>query len=85
MKKEYKFAVEHNMDGNGDYLKELFNDEKPHLQKTLNRLRLEGITPRVGDMIYGEDNCFYIKQICFYNSGCVFWVDEEKNREDEDE
>jgi len=76
----YPFLVEHEGDGCYDHLREMFKEEKPFLLKTLNKLRKKKITPNVGDMLYGFDNVYYIKSICYYDSYCCFWVDEDEHR-----
>jgi len=76
----YPYFVEHEGNGCYDYLRELFEEEKPFLIKTLKKLSRKKIVPKVGDMIYGDDNVYYIKSICFYDTHCCFWVDEDENR-----
>ena len=59
---------------------EMFKEEKPFLLKTLNSLRKKKIIPKVGEMLYGNDNVYYIKSICYYETHCCFWVDEDEHR-----
>lgn len=74
------YKVEHDGEGNFQFNREMFNDEKVYLQETLDQLNKKNLVPRVGECIYGEDQGFYIKKICHYGSQVVFWVDEEENR-----
>lgn len=76
----YPYKVEHEGDGMYEHDAELFKQEKPYLLKTLKKMRRTGVTPNIDDMIYGSDNVYYIKEICYYYSHCIFWVDEEKSR-----
>lgn len=76
----YPYMVEHEGDGCYDHLQEMFKEEKPFLLKTLNSLRKKKITPKIGEMLYGDDNVYYIKSICYYQTHCCFWVDEDEHR-----
>ena len=76
----YPYEIEHEGDGMYEYDAELFKEEKPYLLKTLKRMRRAGVNPNIDDMVCGLDNLYYIKTICYYDSHCTFWVDDEKAR-----
>ena len=76
----YPYMIEHEGDGYYDHFVEMFKEEKPFLLKTLNSLRKKKIIPKVGEMLYGNDNVYYIKSICYYETHCCFWVDEDEHR-----
>ena len=76
----YPYTVAHEGEGCYEYLKDMFEEERPYLIKTLKRMNRAGIKPNIGDMLYGYDNIYYIMKICYYDSHCTFWVDEDNNR-----
>lgn len=77
----YSYKVEHNGDGIYEHDADQFIEEKPYLLKTIEKMRSAGINPNIDDIIYGLDNIYYIKSICYYHTHCTFWVDEEKIRD----
>ena len=76
----YPYTVEHDGEGCYEYLVDMFEEERPYLIKALKRMSRARIKPSVGDMLYGYDNPYYIRKICYYNHSCTFWVDEEQYR-----
>ena len=74
----YPYLVEHDGDGMYEHNSQLFKEEKPHLLKTLKRMRGAGINPNIDDMIFGSDSVYYIKSICYYDTHCTFWVCDDK-------
>ena len=80
----YQYKVEHEGYGYYDYDFDLFEQEKPYLLKTLKSMRRAGITPNINDMIFGYEHTYFIKSICYYETNCCFWVDEQKTREEDE-
>ena len=78
--RRYQFDVDHVGEGYFEYDEELFKIEKPHLEKVIRGLRKRRMLPRVGDQIYGDDNVFYVKEICFFRKMACIYVDDEQNR-----
>ena len=79
----YPYHIEHEAEGYYKYDKPRFEAERPHLLKTLKRMQRAGINPNIDDSIFGYDNSYFIKSICYYRSHCAFWVDENQHRENE--
>jgi len=77
----YPYEILHNGCGMYEYNVELFKEEKPFILKTLKRMSRLKIKPNINDMIFGYDNVYTIKGICYFKSHCLFLVDEVKNRE----
>jgi len=79
---EYEIYINHEKEGCGISEREVedFKEEEPFLRKSLIMAIRNNMKPLKGEWIYGYDNLYYIKQICFYPNHVVYYVSEDEKK-----
>jgi hypothetical protein len=70
-------TVEHDKDGMADYNEKGFKLSQKLIKNAIISTLKYGISPRIGEMVYGDDDVYYIVKICYYSDSITYWVSEE--------
>ena len=77
-------SIHHEMSGQGITEREeaKFKEEHKHLLKTIKLAIKNNMRPIKGDSIYGDDDLYFVKRVCFDPYGVQFYLNENEEEID---